>query len=413
MQYTENTTSSQEPDIIPVKQALFSGATIAFGKIISFIASFAAITVLGNVVPREIAGTYNYIIAVFTIISITTLPGMNNALARSVAKGFDGNLTIIVRKRFLFGTLGIALSCIIAIVMFIVGNKDLGFAFLVVAPFVPLTDTLSNLTTSFWQGKKQFHKSALWGAVYYLLFGTANILIYLTTSNIYLLLFGVLTGQALAGWFVFSRIKQENMTTDNASVRLGYHLSLMQGFKILAGNIDRVIVWFIAGPVSVAAYSFAITPLNRGSQLIPIGAVSLPHFSNHQFTKNIKKVILKKVGLLFLIMIPIAITGVILAPFIYGILFPKYPESVMYFQILVMTLAFAPIAMIDSAMTAFHKTRQLYITEIGSPIIKVLLMIILGIYFGMIGIVSSLVITSFLDALITLTLFITAKIESD
>ncbi len=411
MYHKANPAQPQETELIPTKHAFKSSIYIIIGKIFAILGSFAAVTVLANAVPKEVAGTYNYVIAAFSIISITTLPGMNNALARAVAQGNDGNVNSALRKRFFFGSFGIIISVIIGLIQFYLGHKELGIAFLIVAPFVPLTDTMSNLTTSFWQGKKDFKKSALYNATYYLLFSALNILVFITTHNIYFILVGVLIGQTIAGILVFQSIKRENTTYDPIAEKLGYHLTIMQGFRTFASNIDRVIVWHLAGPAMVAAYTFAATPVFKVYQLLPVGAVTLPHLSNHQFTHETKRMITKKAFSLFFISIPLVIIAITIAPFVYSILFPKYPESVHYFQVLIASLVFMPSLLIDAALTAFHKTNILYITEIGIPLIKIALMIIGGYYFGMKGIVWGIFASACIDFLTTTTLFLLAPTD--
>lgn len=412
MYHKANPVQPQETELIPTKHAFTSSIYIIIGKIFAILGSFAAVTVLANAVPKEVAGTYNYVIAAFSIISITTLPGMNNALARAVAQGNDGNVNSALRKRFLFGSFGIIIAIIIGLIQFYLGHKELGIAFLIIAPFVPLTDTMSNLTTSFWQGKKDFKKSALYNAIYYLLFSTLNILVFITTHNIYFILAGVLIGQTIAGVLVFQSIKRENNTYDPTAEKLGYHLTIMQGFRTFASNIDRVIVWHLAGPAMVAAYTFAATPVFKVYQLLPVGAVTLPHLSNHQFTHKTKRMIAKKAFSLFFISIPLVIIAITSAPFVYSILFPKYPESVHYFQILIASLVFMPSLLIDAALTAFHRTNILYITEIGIPLVKIALMVIGGSYFGMKGIVWGIFTSACIDFLTTTTLFLLAPADN-
>jgi hypothetical protein len=77
--------------------------------------------------------------------------------------------------------------------------------------------------------------------------------------------------------------------------------------------------------------------------------------------------------------------------------------------VLVAGLVFMPSALIDAALTAFHKTNLLYITEIGIPFVKISLMITGGIYFGIMGIVWGIFISSCIDFCLTFTLFATAS----
>ena len=187
------------------------------------------------------------------------------------------------------------------------------------------------------------------------------------------------------------------------------HLTVMQIFRIISANADRVIAWYLLGPIPTAIYTFAATPVIKAYQLLPIGAVSLPHLSTHEFTVETKRTVAKKSMLLFFITLPIVLCGIILAPFLYKLFFPHYPESVLYFQILIATLLFSPILLIDAALVAFHKTKTLYVTETVSPIVKIILMIIGGSISGLIGMTIGIFIATCFDFLLTLIMFYQTK----
>jgi len=406
MQYTQNNHKQQENDILPTQQSLKSGLFISIGKGVSFFASLLVVTILGNFVPRETAGTYHYIIAIIGIISITTLPGMNQALVRTVAQGNTGGVWYLMRKRLLFGMIGSCIAIALGIFYWLSDNTLLAISFFIVSPFIPLTDTFSNFAICFWQGKKQFTRSVITHMAYYIGIASLSIPILILSDNLWIILTGILTAQFLIGFILFTRIKKyTHGPIDHSALSLGNHLTVIQGLRIFTNNIDRIIVWHLLGPIMVAVYTFASTPILKIYQMIPIGTVALPHLSNHSLTRETKKYILKKMYRLFLITIPGSMLLIFSAPFIFRAIFPLYPESILYFQILASGIMLTPTVLLKSALVAFKKTKSLYIIEIIIPMLKILCMILGATFFGLIGLCIGIIIAAFIDMMLSSVLF--------
>ncbi len=401
---------TKDPTLLDgTKKAFFDSAYIISGKAVSFMASFAVITVLSRALPRETAGSYNYIIATLAIVSITTLPGMNNALTRAIAKGNHGSLPHMLRKRLTWGILGSVIALIIGVISWAQGNTAVGIAFLVAAPFVPLTDTFSTFALNYWQGKKRFDKSALMGALYYVLLALLSLPVIIFSHNLIIIVLGVMIAQTASGLLIYRSIKKESGERDHASEKLGIHLTFIQALHTIAAQADKIIIWHLFGASFTAIYTFASTPVSKANQMIPIGIISLPHLSQQEFTPPLKRQMLKKTFALFLVSFPLTLAVILLAPFLYKIFFPSYPESIRYFQFLMMPVALAPMAILKSSFTAFNKTRELYLSETSGTIIRILLMLIFALFFGLFGIVIGILISAVIDLCITLLLFTRAK----
>jgi O-antigen/teichoic acid export membrane protein len=398
---------ARSPEAIAnTKKIVKDSSYIVSGRIISFLASFAAVTCLGYFVPREVVGSYNYIIAVLGIVSLSTLPGLNNALVRSVGRGLDGNVTPMMGERLKYGVIGSFIALCVGLVYFIKGNILIGEAFLITAPFVPLTDTFSNFAQSFWQGKKRFDISSIMSAIYYIGLALISIPFFIFSDHLLVIITGIMIAQTLMGILTYHSIKKENEEKDISSIKLGKHLSVMQIFNVLSINVDRVLVWYLFGPTAVAIYSFAASPVAKAYQIIPFGIIALPHWSGKIFTSDNKRLIAKKTLLLFILTIPATILIILSAPWLFKMFFPKYPESIFYFQVLVASLVFSPILLIKAIMTAFNQTKELYISGASGPIIKIILMTVLSLYFGMKGLVFAIFISSIFDFLITIFVFL-------
>ena len=389
------------------KQVFKNSSFFIGGKLIGALASFAVILVLGHFVPREITGTYSYVMAVLSIVSIATLPGMNQALVRSIARGNDGSLFSIARKRVFWGIVGSVIAFGIGVYFYTVHNHGLGIVFMIASPFVPLTDTFSDLAVYYWQGKKRFDKSSFVFSAYYVGIALITIPLFIVTKKLPVLVVGVLIAQALSGFIVYSITKRHvTGTSDHESEKLGFHLTLMQGFKIFANSFDKIIVFSLFGPIMTAVYTFAATPISKIWQLIPIGPLSLAELSNREFNQSTKNAVIKNTLVLFLITIPVAAILVLLAPFLYRILFPHYLDSVVLFRIFAIGVAFAPLAFIKSALTAFKKTSLLYKNEFIVPVVKLVLMIVLGITTGLTGVVIGVTLGTVFEFIFIMSLFL-------
>lgn len=392
-------------EILPMDAAFRSGFQMMLGRGIAFLASFVVVTVMGRFVPREVVGSYNFVIATLAIVSIATLPGMNSALSRAVSRGYDATTKTVMFTRLRWGLMGSIASFIIGIICLFIGKPQLGGAFLIASPFVPLTDTWSSSTFAFWQGKKQFKQSALFTALYYIGLALITIPVLLLTNNLIIIVLFVMIAQAILGFSVYKSIRHEKDITDPEALSLGKNLSIMQALQILGSNTDRVITLVLFGPALTAVYALAALPVSKAWQLLPIGIVSLPHLSTHSLTHEVKRIILKKTGTLFLITIPASGLAILLAPFLYNLFFPLYPDSVIFFQILIASFAFAPVILLKSALTAFQQTQLLYISEICTPLLKIGLMIGLGYAYGLIGIALGAALTSVFDFILVFFLF--------
>ncbi len=403
----DTSSTPQSPDAMPLKESTRNALYVTIGRSVSFIASLAVVMVMAAHIPRDVVGSYNYLMATLSIISLFTLPGMNNALVRAVAQGHDGSVWPMLRARLRWGTLGALVTALIGAGFLFAGNYPLGWAFVISAPFVPLTDTFSTFAMNYWQGKKRFGLSALVTALYFIALALVSIPILLFSDNLMVIVAGIACAHAIVGVLVFETIRRNATGPESpASLSLGFHLTAMQILRTVSENLDRIFVWWLLGPIATAIHTFAATPVMKAFQLLPIGTITLPHLSAHAHTHELKRSILRKTGLLFLLTMPLAALGIVFAPFAYSLAFPTYPESVVYFQIMFTCIAFAPVGLLRAALMAFQKTHALYMSEIGTHTAKFIALFGLGIPFGLLGIAWSAPLIGAFEFILLLTLFL-------
>ena len=384
-------------------------ASVIAGKVLIFGAAFGFTAIFARVAGKGLVGEYSYVTSVLAIVSVTTLSGMPIALIRAVARGHDGSLASMTKKRLTVGLLGTVTSAAISVWYFVHGNTLLGTTFLVAAPFVPLTDTMSDMTFAYFQGKKLFGKSASLAVAYQLMFTVPALILILLTGSLSLIIGGILFFQALAGWIVYSSIQPETTSRDTESENLGMHLSVMGVLRTLGNNIDTIITWFLFGPITTAIYTLASVPVNKIEQLVPIEQVALPALSQQDHSSTAKSRLLKRTGLLFLmaIMACAALFGI--SHLLYKIFFPRFTDSVPFFRALLLILLTTPFTLLKTGLVAWHMRKELYTIEVVSLAVKVPLMILLGSHYGIWGLVSAVIITRIIEALVILGLFLFKK----
>jgi len=400
-------------DNLSIRHIVSKGFIISTGRVVALIASFAVVTVMGRYVPREVIGTYNFVIATLAIISISTFPGMNSAIIRAVAKGYDGTVRRVMQISRQGGMIGSLITVCVGIFFLVTHSTTLGLTFIVAAPFISLTDTFHLFTMNYWQGKHQFIKSSATLAGYYVLLALFSIPVFFLSHSVTVIVLWVLMSQTIAGLLVFQSIRSRiGGEVDEVSVALGRHITVMQALNIISANMDRIAAWWLVGPAMTAVYTFASTPIAKAQQLVPFGVLSLTHLSTQSFTYETKRYVMWRALSLFALTIPIVGVAIICAPWLYKILFPLFPESAHYFQILSLGLLFTPRHIFKSALIAFHKTRALYASEITSFIFKIILLCVLGFMYGLLGIVVTYVAMAIFDFCSLCAVFLLSKIDS-
>jgi len=381
------------------------GLWLIFGKIFLVLCSFLVMIVFARFLSKEIYGTYKYILSVTGILAIFTLPGMDSALIRSVAQGKEGTIFLCFKEKIKWGAIGGIISLAISIYYFLRENSILGTSFLIAAFFLPVMDAFF-LFQAFWQGKKRFDVQNKF-LIYIQAIATAFlILVILFTKNLFFILFTYFASYTLlrAFFFKITSKKLENQEKEIEAISFGKHLSLMTIPGLIGENLDKILIWKFLGPIPVAIYSFALLPVIRVREAVPISPLALPKLSQRNLSE-IKKYLLKKFYKIFLFSIPLTIIYILLAPYIFKIFLPAYLDSVPYTQVLALILAFTPFSLIGTSLIAQMKKRELYLISFLGPSLKIILFFVLLPVLGIWGAVLAILITHIFNSGLLLYLF--------
>jgi len=378
-------------------------------RIILFSLSLIIMIAFANWAPKEIFGAYQYIISIVAILAIFSLPGIDTALVRTIAKGYEKILLSCAKIKFFWSFIVVVGCFIIAIWYFFHQNYVLGASFLIAGLFFPFISVF-NLFISFWHGKKRFDIQAKYQILLKILLVLILLPVIFFSDNLIFIILAFSASSAIFGAIFFAltirQIKKQEISKEQEKETISYgkHLTLMSSLAYFAGNLDKVIIWQLLGPIPLAIYSFAQLPILRIQEIIPIAPLAFPKLSEKN-VKEIKKEIFKKFLKLFLFSVPLTILVIFLAPYFYKILFPIYLESIPYFQALAISLVFLPFSLLGISLFSEMKKKSLYIISFSVPLLQIILFLILIPFFQIWGIILAILIAQTFNAILNLYFF--------
>jgi O-antigen/teichoic acid export membrane protein len=381
------------------------GAWILFGKGASMLASVGIMLVFANFIPKEVYGSYKYILSFFGIASLAALPGVNTVLSRAVAKGKEGVLFLAEKEKLKWSILGVLFLLGVAVYYFVKGNMVLGSGFLVAGLFLPVR-RISELFPFVWQGRKDFKTQNILEAVGYVIPAIALTATLLLTENLVYILLAFFGSYSFVRGLIYLRTRRTitKNEVDQDTISFGKHLTLIQALLQAVNQLDKIILWHFAGPISVATLAFAQMPIGQLKALIPIQQLALPKLSNRK-PQEFRELLLPKFKIMILVLVPVTTAIILLAPFVFGLLFPVYSASVPLFQVLCLGLLLMPFTLLNTSLITELRKKELYITRTISPLVKLVLYITLTPVLGVWGIVYAILAGQVVDAVLVYYFF--------
>lgn len=376
-----------------------SGFWINLGYIVASVLSLGIAIAFAHFVSMETYGTYKYIISAAAIFTAFSLTGMNMAVVRATAQGFEGVFKKSLYEQFLWSIPQFLMLCAVGGYYFYQGNSAFGWSFIAISILAPIS-SIANTYGAYLTGKKDFRTQSIYGIFSnffnFLAIGGAIIF----SQNLLLMILVFYTTRTVINlffcWKTFHNYKPNSLFRAE-DITYGKHMSVMNILGEISSHIENIIVFHLLGPASVAIYSFAtILPDRLKSLFAFVGTAALSRMSekkNFEVGKNIKH----KITLLVLIGFAMALCYMIIAPFIFSLLFPQYGDSVFYSQIFSISIIVIAANIPVGALYAKKLQKELYILSIASPLIKIIIFILGTYYFGLIGAIISKVVYSFIQ----------------
>lgn len=383
------------------------GFWLGLGYAFQILSGVILVVALTNLLPKEEYGTYQFLISFSAIVSAFTLTGLGTALMRTVATGKTGVLPYAFRVELQWGLGIVFASAAVALYYYGRGNDAFALAFLVVGAFAPFLSAFS-LYRPYLEGRQLFRESTFEGAWRRPIPVLALLAALFATNDPVVLVLVYFASHTLSMGLLYLRTRRkhpEPIQTDPEMVSYGKHLSVISFVGLVANNLDNVIIFNYLGPVALAAYALAELPLVHTLKLFGLGSsLIFPKFATRSY-ESIRDGILFKLGLYFLGALGALLLYILLAPFIFGVLFPAYPEAVLLSQFLMLSVLTKPFTLFSQAFAAHGLRRTQHAVQIFTSALKIAALIVLLPLYGLWGAASAVFISNVGWATLVFVLF--------
>jgi len=347
---------------------------------VSLLIGLGVTIVFARLAPKEVFGQYTFILAILGIIALFSIPGLNNAVLRSTARGNEGNYEKAVKTSFLWSLLGIPALLGLGAYYYYFDSAVIGFGFMVCSVFFPFIYA-PNTWDSFLIGKKRFDLRARWGIIQSAISAAAIIgVLFLNAQNLVLILIAQLVSSScVACWLYFRSLKYiENEVTDGECQKYGYFLTTTAIVGTIANHIDKILIGVLLGAQNLALYAIAIViPIKIKDLLKSAWTPFSPKISEQEI--SIREAMGKLRGLILPIAVAVAVSSLLYWLFIDEVVLwlfsAKYIEAGDYARpLLFMVLLSVPATFLGTFSVARKKTKPLVLGYHIYPVVKLVIM---------------------------------------
>ena len=369
------------------------GIWLTLGNIFSSLGAFILAIVFANELSKEVYGNYKYILSLFSLLSLASLPGMETAIARSVAKGYEGSFLPAVKSKIKWGLIGTVGALILGFYYFSKGNYLFAIPLFICSIFIPFFDSMG-LYDAFLKGKKRFYDSSKYQTITQITSTLVLILAVFFTEKLYFIILAYFLPKTVLRLIFTKKTANSvsNQSIEPGAISFGKHVSIIRIINSFASNINNVAMFQLLGNKNLATYSFAVAPTEQARGFIGIiDSLLLPKMA----VKERWQLSLKLFGLKITPFILSVTIGIIIyigfAQKFYEIFFPNYIESVKYSQIYSASLLFTAInTLFFSILKGFKLIKEMHVLNILD-----ITMNILGLpfiyFFGIYGMIFSVI----------------------
>lgn len=241
-----------------IRTVFRGGVLLSLESVIDIIARFVTLYVFAKVASKEVYGIYTYLQSWFGALVFLSLPGLSNAIFRSAARNFDGDLLRGVLLRFRFSAIASLAFLGLAIYFRFANKSELSNGFIYASIFALPLYVLSDYR-SFLHGKMRFGLAMLIGgvlSVFRALLVVVAILVGLSGSSIFGLNLFAQTLVLVAGFFISLRLCT-NRDQDSEFLSFGAILSGIAILGAISYQIDRLSVGSFLSMRDLANYGMA------------------------------------------------------------------------------------------------------------------------------------------------------------
>lgn len=346
-----------------------------------------------NLLTPEQFGTYKYVIAAAGFIGTFSLNGLSTAATRAIAQGRWNVIPALVRTGVLWSLPGSIGALSASAYYFAHANSDLGFAFLFIAITNSIGIGIGSLKGA-WQAAGEYRVGMLSGIPKIFVPFLAILLTIIVTKNVVWILFVYFFSNILLSlggyyfmlwWFNVKGSPQEVAET----IRYGKQMTVLGFFQIASGQIDQLLLFHFVGPAQLAIYALALSPVEEAQNLLNNFLTVFFRKIANKTKHEVHETLPLRLRQMFIASIALTVIYIVLIPFLFTYIFPKYEASILVSQILALTILLLPKGVIDTYFLSHAEVGKRSRVILISQMIEFALFFILIPLFGLWGAVAA------------------------
>ena len=383
-------------------------AHLSLNQIIGIGTALILALAYAHILPKEIYGTYKYILALFGMLTVFSLPGMDSAAQKWIATGKEGVFWPTFRKRVEWSGVSVLAGLGIGLYYLVNGNEVLAYSFLIAAPLLLVLEPFSHFSALL-IGRQQYQRYSYYSAALQLATASVILVTIFLTQNVVIIIASYFLSFVLARGIVLWLVVLRNPPIgehEDEVIRYGTHFSIINILGVGSGQLDAILLFHYLGPIALAVYSFGQAASDQARKIFKIvtSVMAFPKFSALD-TERLKRELPHKILIAHLVTVPLALALIAIIPVFYHLLFPAYVESIPYAQVMAGLLAFSPVRMISTAINAKGSIKDIYAINLTASLMQIVLLIFLVPLYGIWGAVFASPIQTFLSNIFFIRVF--------
>jgi O-antigen/teichoic acid export membrane protein len=357
-----------------------------------FALSFVLMLFFTNWVSRETYGEYRFLTAALSFLGIIALPSLGHAYMRAVAKGRSGILFEVIKKKLSYGYIASLVAFAAALYYLIQGNTHLFILFTIIAGVIPFFD-LHAIYGIHLSGNRDFKTLSLFSTIQRTAVVIGLILSIVLSGNIFVIFSTFLGITIITNYIFFKKTLAKyppSKETDTETIPYGIHLSIVGALQQAASYLDKLVLWKVAGPATVAMQAISIAlPQEIGNALNQVNGIALPKMATRA-TEELRRAIPRKFCIFFLLTLPIAGLYILTAPYLFKFFFPQYLDTLPFVLVASFLIFTAPVTFLSQYFYATKHTRAIYWIQSTESLVSIALFVILIPLYGVYGAILAL-----------------------
>lgn len=336
--------------------------------------------VMANYLDAQVYGLYIFVFSVLSMLSITGLPGVSIASVSAIVKNREETYmrgVAVMKKSAIIGSI---LLIIIAGYFVLIGDQiELACILIYLAVFYPIYATRGHYN-AYLNAKKQFKLQCKVNSLSVILRSAIVIVMILLQERIALIIVSVALYDALIGYVLYRYTKKQIKklpigNVDSAAISFGIKHTLLGIIAHVVNHIDKIIIAPYSGLSTLAAYSISIIVPNQVK--VALKQVSMVLFPKFAEAKVSGRRVARYSCLLSVIMLSCYGAYYYVAPPVYELLFPKFPQAIKYTILFSVSFIFMPQVVNIKYLEARGEIKAIAKHKISSNVLRLVLLVVL------------------------------------